>query len=81
MIALMLSNPSRADTVSLSIIGLSIDSTPQVQRYSRQSYRAGYYAFLLGKSEASGRDVFNRKAYLNGWRAAAVMFLRYPPKA
>lgn len=38
---------------------------------SKRSYWLGYSAFLLGKSVASGKNIFNRSAFQLGWQDAA----------
>jgi ribosome modulation factor len=67
--------------VDLSKLGLSTGTTKAVQHASAESYQFGYRAFLLGKSEASGRNIFNRSAYVLGWREAARMYMLNTAKA
>lgn len=62
-------------SVDLVKLGLTPSSTKAVQKLSVESFDLGYRAFLLGKSETSGRDIFNRLAYVKGWRQAAHMFV------
>jgi hypothetical protein len=68
-------------SVELSKLGLSSSATKAVRHFSEESYQLGYRAFLLGKSEASGRDIFNRSAYVLGWREAARMYMLNTSKA
>ena len=43
---------------------------------SKRSYWQGYSAFLLGKSVASGKNIFNRSAFKIGWQHAARRSMR-----
>jgi hypothetical protein len=52
-------------------LGFDSSTHAGVVGLSKRSYWQGYSAFLLGKSVASGKSVFNRAAFVLGWRAAA----------
>lgn len=54
--------------VSNGKMGLSITCDQGVSLASLESFQQGYAAFLLGKSISSGRGVFNRQAFSEGWK-------------
>lgn len=49
-------------------MGLSITCDSGISFHSIESFQQGYAAFLLGKSVSSGRGVFNRSAFVEGWK-------------
>lgn len=57
--------------VTRETLGFDSFTHTGVVRLSKRSYWQGYSAYLLGKSVASGRSIFNRAAFALGWRAAA----------
>jgi hypothetical protein len=57
-------------------LGFDAATHPGVVGLSKRSYWQGYSSFLLGKSVASGRDIFNRSAFVFGWKSAAINSMR-----
>ena len=49
-------------------MGLSLTCDTGISIASIESFQQGYAAFMLGKSVSSGKDVFNRKAFAEGWK-------------
>ena len=52
-------------------LGLSATVSPGVFTRCKESYCQGFSAHLRGKSVASGRNIFDRSAFAQGWRDAA----------
>ena len=57
-------------------LGFDSSTHPEVLGLSKRSYWQGYNAFLLGKSVASGKGIFNRRAFVFGWKSAAINSMR-----
>lgn len=62
--------------ITAELLGFDSETHAGVVRFSKRSYWQGYSAFLLGKSVASGRDIFNRSAFKLGWQDAARRSMR-----
>lgn len=52
-------------------LGFNSSTNAGVVGLSKRSYWQGYSAFLLGKSVASGKNIFNRSAFKLGWQDSA----------
>lgn len=59
-------------------LGFSDTTDPRIIALSTRSYWLGYSAFMLGKSVASGRDIFNRTAFKLGWQDSAKRSTKLP---
>lgn len=57
-------------------LGFDSSTHAGVVGLSKRSYWQGYSAFLLGKSVASGKNIFNRAAFSLGWKDAARNSMR-----
>lgn len=58
--------------ITLDELGFDSSTCFEVVALSKRSYWQGYSSFLLGKSVSSGRDIFNRSAFVFGWKSAAI---------
>ena len=57
-------------------LGFDSSTSSEVVALSKRSYWQGYSAFLLGKSVASGKNIFNRMAFKLGWQDSARCSVR-----
>ena len=62
--------------ITVEKLGFDFSTHAGVVALSKRSYWQGYSAFLLGKSVASGKDIFNRAAFKLGWQDSARNSMR-----
>lgn len=57
--------------ISPSRLGFTASTDRRIIALSTRSYWLGYSAFMLGKSVASGKNIFDRSAFKLGWQDSA----------